>query len=80
MIEGHHTIMGTCEAMTKRIQKLLPDDPECRRLFDKWKREFRVIASSGREPRLSEMKEVSATYYELKMNLELEGIAVDSPP
>ena len=30
MIEGHHTLMGTYEAMNKRIYDALPTDHECR--------------------------------------------------
>ena len=78
MIEGHHTLMGTYEAMNKRIYDALPTDPECQRLYMKWKREFRAIALSGARASQITMMEVSATYRELIMNLALEGIVVDS--
>lgn len=74
MIEGRDTLMGTYDAMVQKIYDLLPADPECQRLFMKWKREFRAFAKSGWPVSRPVMDEVSATYFELKMNLELEGI------
>jgi len=76
MIEGQDTLMGTYEAMNKRLYDLLPTDPECQRLYMKWKREFRAIALTGRRESQAKMDEVSATYAELKMNLSLEGIEI----
>ena len=76
MIEGQDTLMGTYEAMNKKIYDLLPTDPECQRLYMKWKREFRAIALTGRREPQAKMDEVSATYAELKMNLSLEGIEI----
>jgi hypothetical protein len=63
MIEGQDTLMGTYEAMNKR-------------LYMKWKREFRAVALTGRREYQAKMDEVSATYAELKMNLSLEGIEI----
>ena len=76
MIEGQDTLMGTYEAMNKRIYDALPTDPECQRLYMKWKREFRAIALTGRRESQAKMDEVSATYAELKMCLALEGVEI----
>ena len=76
MIEGQDTLTGTFEAMNKRLYDALPADPECQRLYMKWKREFRAIALTGRRESQAKMDEVSATYAELKMNLSLEGIEI----
>lgn len=81
MIEGHDTLMGTYDAMVQKIYDPLPADPECQRLFMKWKREFRAIAISGQRPAQADLRECAETYAELRMNLTLEGveILVDSP-
>ena len=76
MIEGRDTLMGTFESMNKMLYDALPKDPECQRLYMKWKREFRAIAKSGQPASKQAMDEVSATYRELKMNLELEGVGL----
>ena len=76
MIEGRDTLMGTYDNMVQRIYDVLPTDPECQRLFMKWKREFRAIALSGVRASQIAMSEVSATYREMIMNLELEGIVL----
>lgn len=78
MIEGRDTLMGTYDAMVKRIYDLLPTDPECQRLFMKWKGEFRSIARTGRSPGVLEFRECSATYRDLILNLQLEGIEIYS--
>ena len=80
MIEGQDTLMGTYEALRQRLYDALPPDPECQRLYMKWNREFRAIALSGVRASQIAMMEVSATYRELIMNLELEGIVLTPHP
>lgn len=72
--DEQHDLEGTFDTLVKRIYDALPPDPECQRLFLKWKAEFKAISKSKERLPESTYRECSATYAELIANMAIEGV------